>query len=199
MIKNIVFDFGGVLIDWNPRHLFRELFNNEEEMEYFLENVCTYVWNEQQDAGRPFDVAIEDLKAKHPEYKKMIQYYYDDFEKMLAGEIEENTKLLPQIKKKYRLFGLTNWSAETFPIAQRKFKFLDEFEGIVVSGIEKVIKPNKEIFHILLERFQINAKESIFIDDSPKNIKTAEEIGFHTIHYSNGINVERELKKLGLI
>ena len=199
MIKNVIFDFGGVLIDWDPRYLFRNLFNDELEMEYFLDHVCNHEWNEQQDAGRPFNVAIESLKEKHPRYEKMIQYYYDDWEKMLNGEIKENTKLLPLLKGKFGLFGLTNWSAETFPIAFKRFPFLDEFDGIVVSGIEKMIKPNKGIFYLLLERFQINANASLFIDDNLKNIQTANEIGFRTIHYSNDVNVEEELKELELI
>jgi 2-haloacid dehalogenase len=199
MIKSIIIDFGGVLIDWNPRHLFRELFDSEYDMEYFLENVCNYKWNEQQDAGLPFEVAVKGLKAKHPEYEKMIQLYFDDWEKMLNGEIEENTKLLPVLKKKYGLFGLTNWSTETFPVTRKKFPFLNEFDGIVVSGVEKTVKPNKEIYHILLRRFQIEAEESLFIDDNLKNIQTANELGFQTIHYSNGINVEEEMKRLRLI
>jgi 2-haloacid dehalogenase len=199
MIKNIIFDFGGVLVDWNPRYLFRDLFDNEEEMDYFLENVCTHTWNEQQDAGRSLSIATRTLQKEFPEYEKMIQHYYDDWEIMLNGVIDENIQLLYQLKSDFRVFGLTNWSAETFPIAQKRFPFLNVFEGIVVSGIEKMKKPDKAIFSLLLDRYQLMAHESLFIDDNPQNISTAKEIGFKTIHFANGIRLENEFRALQLI
>lgn len=199
MIKNIVFDFGGVLIDWNPRYLYKNLFDTIEEMEYFLENICTNSWNEQQDAGRSIIEATTSLQNEFPEYEKMIQHYYDNWEKMLNGGIEENVRLLALLKNNYKLLGLTNWSSETYPIAQRKFPFLQEFEGILVSGEEKMKKPDKEIFNLLLSRYQIKANESLFIDDSIKNIQVAKEIGFQTIHYTTITNLEDELKTLKLI
>jgi len=199
MIKNIIFDFGGVLINWNPRNLYQDLFDNEEEMEYFLKNVCSHTWNEQQDAGRSLVKATKILQNEFPKYKKMIQHYYDDWEKMLNGGIDENVKLLSLLKKKYRLLGLTNWSAETFPIALKRYSFLQEFEGIVVSGVEKMKKPDKNIFTLLLDRYQIAANESLFIDDSPKNIQAAKEIGFQTIYFTNDVSIENELKVLNVI
>jgi 2-haloacid dehalogenase len=199
MIKNIIFDFGGVLIDWNPRYLYRDLFDDENEMDYFLENVCSPSWNELQDAGRPLSIATSALQNKYPEYKQMIQHYYDDWEKMLNGGIDENIDLLYQVRKNFRVFGLTNWSSETFPIALKRFSFLKEFEGIVVSGVEKVKKPDKAIYHLLLDRYQLQANESLFIDDNPLNISVANEIGFETIHFANGIRLENELKTLQLI
>jgi 2-haloacid dehalogenase len=168
-------------------------------MEYFLEHVCSHTWNEEQDAGRPLSQATSALQKEFPEHEKMIQHYYDDWEKMLNGGIDKNIELLYQLKNKYRVFGLTNWSAETFPIAQEKFPFLIEFEGIVVSGIEKVKKPDQAIFTLLLDRYQLKANESLFIDDNPQNISAAKIIGFETIHLDNGTCLETELRALQLL
>ncbi len=118
---------------------------------------------------------------------------------MLKEEIPQNVNLLYRLNKNYRLFGLTNWSGETFPIALKRFSFFKEFEGIVVSGDEKMIKPNKEIFHLLLARYQLNAKDSIFIDDNIKNIYAAKEIGFHTIHFNNGMDLENQFNQMNII
>ena len=199
-IENIVFDFGGVLLDWNPRYLYEKLFDDKEQMEYFLANVCNESWNVQQDAGRPLAEATIILQEQFPEYESMIQRFYDDWEIMLKGEITENTVLINQLKNtKYRLFGLTNWSGETFPIALEKYMFLHEFEGIVVSGDEKMIKPDKEIYLLLLNRYKLKAENSIFIDDNINNIKTANEIGFHTIHLNGNLNLENRFRQLGIL
>jgi len=198
-IENIVFDFGGVLLDWNPRYLYEKLFDDNAQMEHFLTNVCNESWNVQQDAGRPLAEATVILQKQFPEFKLMIQRFYDDWEIMLKGEIPENTVLIDQLKnKKYRLFGLTNWSGETFPIALEKYMFLHEFEGIVVSGDEKMIKPDKEIYLLLLNRYKLKAENSIFIDDNINNITTANEIGFHTIHLNGNINLKHRLIELGI-
>lgn len=197
-IKNIVFDFGGVLVDWNPRYLYENLFKNEEEMEHFLENVCTTAWNEQQDAGRPIVEATETLQAEFPEYKEMIRQFYDNWEVMLQGAFDENTQLLPRLKDNYNLYGLTNWSGETFPIAYNKYPFFQNFKGIVVSGDEKLIKPDKKIYQVLLERYSLNPNECLFIDDNIKNIEAAKELGFSCVHFKD-VNLEEELKSLGII
>ena len=199
-IKNIVFDFGGVLVDWNPRYLFKDIFNDDEKMEYFLENICTDSWNVQQDAGRTLAEGTKLLQAEFPEHTEMIQKFYDGWEVMLKDEISENSKLLSQFDRdKFRLFGLTNWSGETFPIALERFPFFSEFEGIVVSGDEKMIKPNKEIYLLLLDRYNLKAEDSIFIDDNYNNIVAANELGFETIHVTENINLESHLKELGLL
>jgi 2-haloacid dehalogenase len=199
-IKNIVFDFGGVLVDWNPRYLFKDIFNDDEKMEYFLENICTDSWNVQQDAGRTLAEGTKLLQAEFPEHTEMIQQFYDGWEVMLKDEISENSKLLSQFDRdKFRLFGLTNWSGETFPIALERFPFFSEFEGIVVSGDEKMIKPNKEIYLLLLDRYNLKAEDSIFIDDNYNNIVAANELGFETIHVTENINLESHLKELGLL
>jgi 2-haloacid dehalogenase len=143
-ITTVIVDLGGVLVDWSPEYLYLDIFNGDQtKMRWFLDNICTSEWNEMQDAGRPIEEATEILVNKYPDYENLIRLYYQDWEKMLAGPIQESVNILTKIKnlKDYRLLALTNWSAETFPIAQRKFEFLDDFEGIVVSGIEKTRKP----------------------------------------------------------
>ena len=199
-IKNIVFDFGGVLVDWNPRYLFKDIFNDDEKMEHFLQNICTDSWNVQQDAGRTLADGTKLLQEQFPEESEMIQQFYDGWEVMLRDEIPENTKLLSRFdRKKFRLWGLTNWSGETFPIALERFEFFKEFEGIVVSGDEKMIKPNDDIYLLLLERYGLKAEESIFIDDNYNNIVTANKLGFQTIHFTENVNLEAVLQKLELL
>lgn len=198
-IKNLIFDFGGVLIDWNPRHLYKNIFADKAEMEFFLNNICTFQWNLNQDAGHSLSEATKELQAEHPEYTKEIEMFYKDWVQMLGGEIFENTGLLKPLKAKYRLFGLTNWSAETIPVAYGLYPFFKELEGIVVSGEEKIVKPDPAIFKILLNRYQLEAAESLFIDDNLNNIIAAKELGFFTIHIKDDTRLDQELIKLGLL
>lgn len=184
-IKNIVFDFGGVLVDWNPRHLYKNHFQDTDAMESFLKNICTEAWNIEQDRGRSLSEATIELQQKFPEHSASIALFYGEWETMLKGEIPGTVVLLHQLKQKYTLYGLTNWSAETIDIAYRRFSFFKEFEGIVVSGTEKLIKPDKKIYQLLLNRYSIKAEESIFIDDNIHNVKAAQELGFYAIHFEN--------------
>lgn len=198
-IKNIVFDFGGVLIDWNPTYLYRNVFDKEEDMLYFLDNVCRYEWNILQDAGRPLAEATLEKQKEFPEYKDEIAMYYGRWDEMLGGTFDENTKLVKVLKEKYDVYGLTNWSSETIPIAKERYDFFKHLDGIVVSGDEKLIKPDPEIYKVLLDRYNIKAEESLFIDDNEDNIRAAIELGFNTIHYTNGVNLEERLKKLQIL
>lgn len=196
-IRNIVFDFGGVLIDWNPRYLYRTYFNDDREMEYFLSHVCTGEWNAEHDRGRTFDEGVRLLEERFPQYSEAIRLYRDGWESMLNGEFPGTVALLMKLKKLgYGIYGLTNWSAETFPIALSKYPVLHRFDGIVVSGQEKLIKPDPKIFGILLERYGLNAGECIFIDDSPANIETAARLGFNTVLFDNIGNVTRRVAAL---
>ena len=195
-IKNIIFDFGGVLIDWNPRYLYRNMFNNEAEMEFFLAQICTPEWNLKQDAGRSFSDATKELLDKYPEFKKEVTSFYGSWSKMIGGAIEENVSQIENLKGKYRLFGLTNWSAESFPIVFNQYPFFKEFEGIVVSGAEKIIKPDPRIYQLLLTRYGLIAKESLFIDDNEENIKAANKLGFETIHLHEKVSLKNELLRL---
>jgi 2-haloacid dehalogenase len=198
-IENIIFDFGGVLVDWNPRHLYKSHFKDENEMEHFLKNICTEEWNLEQDRGRTLKEGTILLQNQFPEFHAMIQLFYDEWETMLKSEIPETVSLLYKLKPKYKLYGLTNWSAETISIAYDRFPFFKEFDGIVVSGHEKMIKPNKEIYHLLLNRYNLKAANTIFIDDNLKNIKAAEEIGLHAIHFESAAQLETRLSSLNVL
>jgi len=197
-IHTIIFDLGGVLVDWNPRYLYNEVFDGDtQKMEWFLSNVCDSDWNENQDAGYPLSKATEDLILKFPEHEKEIKMFYGEWEKMLKGPIPETVHVLKKLidKKQYKIVALTNWSAETFHIALKRFDFLSWFEGIVVSGVEKTRKPFKEIYEITLDRFNIdNPSHSIFIDDNLRNIKAAQEIGINGIHFTSAEALIKDLK-----
>lgn len=197
-MDSIVFDLGGVLIDWNPRYLYKQIFNDEEEMEWFLAHVCNSDWNVQQDAGRSFEEAVELLSNTHPDYKDQIAAYHHRWSEMLGGPIAETVVLLQKLKadNKCRLLALTNWSAQTFPIALERYNFLQLFEGILVSGNEKMKKPDHEIYNLLIDRYSIIPSKSVFIDDSLPNVKAAIEVGMEAIHYLNTDQLSKELNSI---
>ena len=199
-IKNIIFDFGGVLMDWNPRYFFKDYFNDDEKMEFFFKNIADDDWNAEQDRGRSLAEGTEILIAKFPEWETEIRAYYDNWTTMLRSDIPENVAVLRKLEhSEYDLFGLTNWSAETFPYALENYDFFKIFDGkIVVSGTEKLIKPDPKIWEVLLERYNIKANESVFIDDNAKNIETAKNLGFVTIHITEETNLAEELRELGV-
>lgn len=200
-ITTIIFDFGGVLVDWNPRYLYRQEFEDDSSMESFLAHIGWEEWNLQQDKGRLLTEATELLQRQFPDYHSKIQLFYEQWDKMLKGEIPENVGVLRELKQKYRykLYGLTNWSAETFPIALERFSFFKLFDGIVVSGEEKLIKPDEKIFRLILERYHLDPKSTLFIDDNRKNIDTAKGMGFSTIHVTEQTDLRQELHVSGLI
>ena len=197
MIKNIIFDFGGVLLDWNPRYLYKSYFNNDEEMEHFLADICNGEWNIRQDAGRPFAEAVKELQAKFPEYAEAIQMYDDDWEKMLKCELPESIDLLKELKfMGYGIYGLTNWSAEKIGYAFANYSFFCLFDGIVVSGVEIVVKPDRKIYEILLERYSLKPGECVFIDDNQDNVDMAKVLGINAIRFDNIGNVKEHLETL---
>ena len=186
-IKTIIFDLGGVLIDWNPEYLYLDIFGGDRvKMNAFFELVCTMDWNENQDAGYPLAQATEDRIALFPEYEILIKKYYGQWEEMLGEAISGSVQVLKKLieNPNFRVVALTNWSAETFPVALKRFDFLHWFEGIVVSGTEKTRKPYPEIYQITLDRFNIAPSETLFIDDNLRNIKGAEALGINGIHFS---------------
>lgn len=198
-IRTVVFDIGGVLIDWNPRHLFRKVFDSEEEMEWFLANVCTYEWNVQQDGGKLFSVATAELQEKFPDYHDRISLYYGRWEEMLNGEIKGTVEIFRRLKTAgMPLYALSNWSHEAFPVAYNRYDFMKLFDGLVVSGYEKLLKPDHAIYRILMKRYNINPAESVYIDDNKPNADAAAELGFNAIHFTSPEQLRAELKALGL-
>jgi 2-haloacid dehalogenase len=200
-IKNIIFDLGGVLIDWNPEYVFLDVFDHDrEKMNAFFDKVCTFEWNENQDAGYPLAQATADRIKLFPEYETQIRMFYGRWEEMLGGPIEETVDLLEALSKNpnYRVLALTNWSAETFPVALQKFQFLHWFEGIVVSGTEKTRKPFAAIYQIILDRYELSPQSTLFIDDNKRNIEAAKEFGIHTIHFQNPSLLKAAINDLGI-
>ncbi len=195
VIRTIIFDLGGVLVDWDPRYLYRKLFDSEAEMEYFLTHVCNPAWNIRQDAGRPIAEATRELAEQHPQYQELIQAFYGRWSEMLAGDIPETVNLLEALAEQdtHRLLALTNWSHETFHFAEQRFGWLSHFEGVVVSGRENMAKPDPRIFHLLADRYGICPEESVFIDDNPSNVQTADHLGFSTVAYRDPEQLEQAL------
>lgn len=200
-INTIIFDLGGVLIDWNPRYVYRTIFKTEEEIDWFFENIATHDWNENQDAGYPLDAATEDLIKKHPDWEKEIRAYYGRWEEMLGGPIQETVDIFKDLKQKpdLKTYALTNWSAETFPIALERYDFLHWFDGRVVSGEEKTRKPFHEFYQRLLNRYQVNPAEALFIDDNLRNVKAAEELGIRGVHFHSPAQLKKKLVQLSII
>ena len=196
-----VFDLGGVLLDWNPRHLYRKLFAGDEAaMEHFLAKVCTHEWNRCQDAGRSFAEGERLLKAEHPDKVELIDAYGARFDEMIAGPIAGMVEILAELRDRGTpLYGLTNWSAETYPPARERFAFLSWFRGILVSGEVGVIKPDPRIFEVLIERFAINPENAVYIDDVEANVAAAQSFGIHAIQFTTPARLRRELTRLGLL
>jgi 2-haloacid dehalogenase len=199
-IKNIVFDLGGVLVDWNPKYLYEKIFASEEQVDHFLSNICTVQWNAQQDAGRTMQEATERLVKEFPGYEPEIRAYYHRWTEMFSGHIQGSLDILKELKERnhYRLLALTNWSGETFPTAKRLFPFLSWFEGIVVSGEERMIKPDHRLYKVLFDRYMVAPHDSLFIDDSLPNVFVARELGMTAIHFNDPEKLEDELVGLGL-
>ena len=201
VIKNVIFDLGGVLIDWNPEYVYLDVFNgNRKKMQWFFDEICTFGWNENQDAGYPLAQASADRIKLFPQYEQLIRMFYGRWEEMLGGQIDGTVAILKRlvVNPDYKVVALTNWSAETFPIALRRFDFLHWFKGIVVSGTEKTRKPFSEIYQITLDRYQLNPKKTLFIDDNKRNIEAAQKFGIHTIQFQNPIQLQTAMESLGI-
>jgi 2-haloacid dehalogenase len=200
MPTTVIFDFGGVLIDWNPRHLYRKLIDDEEEMEHFLATVCTPSWNEQQDGGRPLSEATALLADRFPQQIDLITAYYDRWTEMVKGPMEPSIAVLAELHERgVPLYGLTNWSAETYPYVEGRYDFMDWFDGIVVSGRERMKKPDEDIFRLLLDRYDLDASDTVFIDDNLANIATARRLGIHGSPFTTPEQLRRDLAGYGLL
>lgn len=202
MLDTVIFDLGGVLIDWNPRYLFRKLIQDEQEMERFLGEVATQEWNHLQDAGRTLQEATDWLVEKHPEQEELIRAYYGRWPEMLGGQIEGTVAILQDIfdKKTHRLLALTNWSYETFPVALEQFPWLStHFEGVLVSGEEKLAKPDPAIYELLIQRYNIRPDKAVFIDDNFPNVEGARALGLHALHFTSPTNLASDLSELKVL
>ncbi len=202
-INTIIFDLGGVLIDWNPLYVFNNLISDDERRAYFFENVCTSHWNEQQDAGTLIALATEERITLFPEWEHEIRAYYGRWVEMLGEPLLGTVEILKKLTESpdYKVYALTNWSAETFPIAKSlpRFEFLHWFAGTLVSGEEMMIKPQPEIFELILNRYNIDRTKAIFIDDNPKNVIASNAIGLEAIHFQSSEQLAEELKKWAVI
>lgn len=201
MIDTIVFDLGGVLIDWNPDYLYKKIFADPAEMKWFYDNVCTPDWNEEQDAGRSLNEATELLVSQFPYHEENIRHYYGRWKEMLNGPIEGTVEVFKELKDsgRYKIYALTNWSQETFPIALERYPFLHWFDGRLVSGEEMTRKPFLDIYEKLIQKFSIDPTKALFTDDNPRNLKPAEQIGMKTIHFKDPVQFRKELVDLGLL
>ena len=200
MIGAVVFDLGGVLIDWNPQYLYGKLIPDAAARAHFLAEVCPQSWNERQDAGRALDAATAERIALFPQHADLIAAYYGRWQEMLAGAIDDAVVLLEALQRRgVPLYALTNWSAELFPIARRRFAFLEYFRGIVVSGEEGLIKPDAAIFRVLCERHRLAPATCLFIDDNPVNVAAAAALGFAHHHFVNAAALRTCLNDLRLL
>ena len=197
MIRNIIFDFGSVLVDWNPERLYGPYFNDDAKMRYFLTEICPHAWNAQADAGRSTAEITEERVAVHPEWEKEIRMYFGQWIKMMGEQIPGMQELVEELKNRgYRLYGLTNWSAETFPLVKDNYPVFRLLDGIVVSGEEKIAKPDPGIFRILLQRYGRKPEECLFIDDNPGNVSTGESLGIRGLIFTSAAALKSRLAEV---
>ena len=200
-IDTIIFDLGGVLVDWKPEYVYRKVFNNDEEkVQWFLNTICTPEWNIEQDAGRTINDAVKLKVKEYPQYEEWIRVFYDEWEHMFSGPIAENVTLFKKLKasKNFKIYALTNWSAEKWDKALELFPFFNDFDSVVVSGQEKTRKPYDKIYNIILNRYNITPKNAIFIDDNYENILAANKLKINGIHYQNSSQLLESLNSFKL-
>ncbi len=191
-----LFDLGGVFFDWDPNHYFKDIFDKADERKYFLTEVCNNEWNVKQDAGRTIKEAESELIPKFPHYEKEIKMYYKNHRKMIRGTFDLSIKVLKKLKKEhYECFVLSNWSAETFAGMTDDYPFLKLFDGLLISGEDKLMKPDSAIYELAINRFNLNPNETIFIDDKLENIQAAQNLNLLTIHLTDPNKIEYEVNK----
>lgn len=196
----MVFDVGNVLIDWEPRYLYRKMFASEEKMEEFLRDADILNWHQEQDRGRSLEDGTAMLVSRHPEYAREIEAFYERWEEMFGGEISGSVGVLRELKERgYALHALTNYSSETFPLARERYGFLQWFDEILVSGEEGLIKPDKEIYELLIKRTGLDPASSVFVDDREDNVRAAEILGFIGIVFKEAQELRAELDRLGVL
>ena len=197
----MIFDIGGVLVDWNPRHLYRALFDGDEAAtEHFLVHVCSHDWNLMQDAGRPFAEGVAELTARFPEYTELITAYDTRWEEMVAGVIDGTVAILRELDARGTpLYCLTNFSTEKLPLCLSRFDFFGAFDGIVVSGEIGMVKPDRAIYDHLVETYGLTPAQCLFIDDNQANVAGARAAGWQAIRYESSERLRRDLTARGLL
>ncbi len=191
-----LFDLGNVFFNWDPRHFYKKIFKDVNEMEYFLNNICNDIWNNEQDAGRLINEAEINLISKFPNYKKEIKLYYPNHRKMIKNFYNSSVEVLDfLLKKNYECYVLSNWSAETFVGMKEEYPFLKKFNGLIISGEEKLCKPDKKIYELAIKRFNLNPKKTIFIDDKHENIIAAKYLNFQTIHLKDPYKIKEMINE----
>jgi 2-haloacid dehalogenase len=199
-IDTVVFDIGNVLINWNPRHLYRKLFADEARMEWFLANVCTGAWNLEQDRGRSFAEGVRELIQLHPEWANEIRAYDERWREMVPGEIPGSVAILARLQGQgLPTFAISNFSAEKFALACERFPFLSKFKGVVVSGRERLLKPDVAIYRLFLERYGREASRCLFIDDSAANVEGARKTGMNALRFRDAPQLGRDLAAYRLL
>jgi 2-haloacid dehalogenase len=195
----IVFDLGGVLVDWDPRHVYRELIPDQHEMERFLAEVCTLEWHRHHDLGRPLAEGVAELAARHPDRRDLIEAWHHRFDDMMPGDHPETVALLADVVALGDpVYAVTNWSADGWPMALDRFDFLAWFAGIVVSGIEGVAKPDRAIYDLLVHRYGLRREGTVVVDDWDRNVEGARAAGLQAIHFTSAAALRDDLRALGL-
>jgi 2-haloacid dehalogenase len=201
-IDTIIFDLGGVLVDWNPKYVFDEnYFDSTEKRDYFFKHICTSDWNERQDEGRSIVEATQELIKQFPDWEQPIRDYYGRWTEMLKAPIPETVEIFSELKEsgRYKIYALTNWQEGLFDIALVRYNFLHWFDGRVVSGEEKTRKPFPEFYQRLLDRYNVDRGKAVFIDDSLRNVEAARKLGIDSIHFQSPQQLESELKQRGVL
>lgn len=199
-VEAVVFDLGGVLLDWDPAHLYRQVLADEAAVAHFLGSVCTLDWHHQHDAGRPMAETMPELAARHPEHADAIGLWEERYLDMVAGPIDESVDVLDElVDADVAVYALTNMPAEVMPRLLERFDFLERFLGMVVSGVERMAKPDREIFDLLSARFGLHPPATVFIDDRPVNVEAAAALGYRAIRFESAPALRRELAALGLL
>ncbi len=200
-IRAFIFDFGNVLIKWDPHQLYIKYFGNDPAaIDHFLAEINFNEWNRAQDKGYPFAQAVKEQSARFPQYRHLIRAYHEEWEESITGPIPETIEILYKLKADgYLLYGLTNWSMEKFTLIKTKFTFCKIFDDIIVSGAVKLLKPDPAIFNLLLQKICLQPEECLLIDDSMENIETAQKLGFATLHFTSPGCLEEVLQRMGIL
>jgi 2-haloacid dehalogenase len=199
-VAAVAFDLGGVLIDWNPRHLYRKLFDDEAPMEKFLADVCSPAWNDELDRGLPFAEGVARLVAQFPEQAALIEAYHSRWTEMVAGPIDDAVAVADELHRTgLPLYALSNWARSTYDLVAHEYPFLGDFAGVLLSGDVGVAKPDRRIFDLLCERFDLDAATTLFVDDNAANVIGAQHAGLQAVQFDGAAALRRDLVALGVL